>query len=188
MLFTWGQRKWHNTAIKFCLHNGQVTLKGTLDLWIVFYIAYLLLVEICEGDTPPSRPLRWAGQESIPRNRFRQPMEPGGPVRRIPARARICKRLGAQESIPPAYVAWPAGQSNRVVITARQAGNRLLGSLKRLQIRALGVQWKMNNDDRKAFVLPAAYSLDLTNSSLGNAWSSLSNWRGTMYLPWSNVS
>ncbi len=56
-------------------------------------------------------------------------------------RARICKRLRSpgidfKESIPPAYVAWRAGTSNRVV-PARQAGNRFLGSLKGLQIRAL---------------------------------------------------
>ncbi len=56
--------------------------------------------------------------------------------------ARICKRLGSpgidsKEPIPPAYnVAWGAGTSNRVVIQARQAGNRFLGSLKALQIRA----------------------------------------------------
>jgi hypothetical protein len=57
-------------------------------------------------------------------------------------RARICKRLwrpgiDAEESIPPAYVAWRAGTTNRVVVPARQAGNRFLGSLKGLQIRAL---------------------------------------------------
>jgi hypothetical protein len=52
----------------------------------------------------------------------------------------MCKRLGSQgidskESIPLAYVAWRAGTSNRVVVPARQAGNRFLGSLKVLQIR-----------------------------------------------------
>jgi hypothetical protein len=50
-------------------------------------------------------------------------------------RARICKCLripgiDSQESILPAYVAWRAGTSNRVVVPARQAGNRFLGSLK----------------------------------------------------------
>jgi hypothetical protein len=35
---------------------------------------------------------------------------------------------GAQESIPPAYVAWREGTSNMVVLPAHQAGNRLLGS------------------------------------------------------------
>jgi hypothetical protein len=39
---------------------------------------------------------------------------------------------GAQESIPPAYVAWRTGASNRVVVPARQAGNQFLGSLKGL--------------------------------------------------------
>ncbi len=57
-------------------------------------------------------------------------------------RARICKRLrspgiDSKESIPPAYVAWRADTSNRVVVPACQAINRFLGSLKGLQIRAL---------------------------------------------------
>ncbi len=39
-------------------------------------------------------------------------------------RARICKRLGSpgidsKEPIPPAYVAWRAGTSNKVVVLAR---------------------------------------------------------------------
>ncbi len=38
--------------------------------------------------------------------------------------------------MPPAYVAWRAGTSNRVVGPARQAGNWFLGSLTGLQIRA----------------------------------------------------
>jgi hypothetical protein len=44
---------------------------------------------------------------------------------------------GAQESIPPAYVAWRAGTKNRVVVPARQAGNRFLGSFKGFKIRTL---------------------------------------------------
>jgi hypothetical protein len=56
-------------------------------------------------------------------------------------RARICKRLwspgiAAGESIQPAYVAWRAGRTLRVVVPARQAVNRFLDSLKGLQIRA----------------------------------------------------
>ncbi len=56
-------------------------------------------------------------------------------------RARICKHLrspgiDSKKLIPPAYVAWRAGTSNRVVVPARQAGNRFRGSLKGLQIRA----------------------------------------------------
>ncbi len=45
------------------------------------------------------------------------------------------------EPIPLAYVVhiWRAGTINRVVVKARQAGNRFLGSLKGLQIRALVV-------------------------------------------------
>jgi hypothetical protein len=58
------------------------------------------------------------------------------------SRVRICKRLrspgiDSSESIPPAYVACRAGTTNRVVVPARQAGNRFLGSLKGVQIRAL---------------------------------------------------
>jgi hypothetical protein len=56
--------------------------------------------------------------------------------------ARICKRLKSpgiyfKESIPTASVGWRAGTSNGVTIPARQAGNRFLGSIKGLQIRAL---------------------------------------------------
>ncbi len=44
---------------------------------------------------------------------------------------------GDQESTPPAYVAWRAGTTNRVVRTGRRkAENRFLGSIKGLQIRA----------------------------------------------------
>jgi hypothetical protein len=43
---------------------------------------------------------------------------------------------GIEESTPSAFVAWRAGTSNRVVVPTRQAGNRFLGSLKGLQIRA----------------------------------------------------
>ncbi len=64
-------------------------------------------------------------------------------------RARICKRLwspeiDSKESIQPAYVAWWAGTTNRVVVPARQAGNRFLGSFKGLKIRAqfVCVQYK----------------------------------------------
>jgi hypothetical protein len=45
--------------------------------------------------------------------------------------------IDSKESIQPTYVAWRAGKSNRVVVPAHQAGNRFLGSLKGLQIRAL---------------------------------------------------
>ncbi len=59
-------------------------------------------------------------------------------------RSRICKRLwspgiNSEEPtvcIPPAYAAWQACTTNRFVLPARQAGNRFLGSLKGLQIRA----------------------------------------------------
>ncbi len=56
-------------------------------------------------------------------------------------RARICKRLRSpginfQESIPPAFVSWRSGTTNRVVVLARHVENRFLSSLKGLQIRA----------------------------------------------------
>ncbi len=62
-------------------------------------------------------------------------------IRHSGIRARICKSLrspeiDSEESIPPAYVARPAGTTNSVVVRARQAGNRFLGSLKGIQIRA----------------------------------------------------
>ncbi len=46
-------------------------------------------------------------------------------------RARICKSLWrpeiySKESIPPAFVVWRAGAINRVVVPARQGGNRFL--------------------------------------------------------------
>jgi hypothetical protein len=60
-------------------------------------------------------------------------------------RARICKHLwspgiDSEESISPAYENWRAGTKNRVVVPARQAGNRFLVSLKGLQIPALKPQ------------------------------------------------
>ncbi len=59
----------------------------------------------------------------------------------LQTRAHICKRfrrpgIDSEDSIPPAYVVWRAGTTNRVVVSARQAGNRFLGCLKGLQIRA----------------------------------------------------
>jgi hypothetical protein len=53
--------------------------------------------------------------------------------------ARICKRLrrpgiDSEDIIPPAFVAWQSGTTNRVVVPARQAGNRFLGFLKGLKI------------------------------------------------------
>ncbi len=69
-------------------------------------------------------------------------------------RARICNRLwspgiDSEISIPSAYVARRAGTKNRVVVLARQAGNRLLGSSNGLQIRALYLATGSvaNNDD-----------------------------------------
>ncbi len=63
------------------------------------------------------------------------------PIQRVFYRVRICKRLWSpgidfEESISLAYVAWRAGTPNRVAVPSRQVGNRFLGSLKGLQIRA----------------------------------------------------
>ncbi len=55
---------------------------------------------------------------------------------KISPEAKFVNVSGAQESIPPAYVACRVGTSNRVVVPARQAGNRFLNSLKGLQIQA----------------------------------------------------
>jgi hypothetical protein len=65
----------------------------------------------------------------------------GLPAKPYMARARICKRLwnpgiNSEESSPQAYVSWRASTKNRVVVLARQAGNRFLSSIKGLQIRA----------------------------------------------------
>jgi hypothetical protein len=65
---------------------------------------------------------------------------------------RICKRftstgIDCKESIPPAYVSWRAGTSNRVVAPAVQAGNPFLGSLKGLQIRTQRGQLSVDKGD-----------------------------------------
>jgi hypothetical protein len=56
----------------------------------------------------------------------------------------------------PAYVAWRAGMSNSIVVPARQAGNRFLGSLKGLQIRAQMVPYLRPN--RRIFFEDQAFS------------------------------
>ncbi len=38
--------------------------------------------------------------------------------------------IDSEDYIAPAYVAWRAGTTNRVIVPARQAENRFLGSLK----------------------------------------------------------
>ncbi len=66
---------------------------------------------------------------------------PAGLNIHITTTARICKRLwslgiDSEESISLAHVAWGASMTIRIFVPARQAGNRYLGSLKGLQIRA----------------------------------------------------
>jgi hypothetical protein len=74
---------------------------------------------------------------SSPRIDSKEPIPPG-----CVAWAPVCQRLSSpgmdsEESIPQAFVAWWPSSTNRVVVPARQAGNRFLGSSKGLQIRAL---------------------------------------------------
>jgi hypothetical protein len=45
--------------------------------------------------------------------------------------------IDSEEPIPPAYAVLQAGTTNRVVVPARPAGNRILVSLEGLQIRTL---------------------------------------------------
>jgi hypothetical protein len=54
--------------------------------------------------------------------------------------------IDSKETIPPAIVAWRAGASKRVVVPAARLGNRFLGSLKGLQIRALIVSLLLPTD------------------------------------------
>jgi hypothetical protein len=77
-------------------------------------------------------------QESFPSESFKCKVEHPSTVQQLMNRASICKRLrrpgiDSEDLIPPAFVAWRAGMTNRVVVPARQAGNRLLGSLKGLK-------------------------------------------------------
>jgi hypothetical protein len=66
-------------------------------------------------------------------------------------RARICTHVsGAHLANPPAYMACRAGTSNRVVVPACHTGNRFLGSLKGLQIRAQHID-VMRNTYRAVF-------------------------------------
>ncbi len=84
-------------------------------------------------------------------------------------RARIYKHLrslgiDSRDSIPPAYVAWRAGTSNRVVVPGRQAGNRFLGSLKGLQIESMGT---IGTDKEKGYRTGPPGYIGWRNSFLG---------------------
>jgi hypothetical protein len=70
----------------------------------------------------------------------------------------------SMDSIPPAYVAFRAGTSNRVVVPARQAGNRFLGSLKGLQIRAQAG----NETDRKRRMVERIFLTNVGKDSGGS--------------------
>ncbi len=76
------------------------------------------------------------------------------------SRSRICKRLmspgiDSEELIPTAYIAWRPGTSNRVVLLARQAGYRFLGSLKGLQIRAHYIDRRHQRTDSPSVFMSA---------------------------------
>jgi hypothetical protein len=60
--------------------------------------------------------------------------------------------IDSEESRPPAYVDWRDGTTNRVVVPTRQVGNRFLGSLKGLQIRALAGRY--DNPIHTRFLAP----------------------------------
>ncbi len=82
----------------------------------------------------------------------------------------ICKRYGAQKSIPPGNVAWRAGTTNRVILLGRQvtqAGEfdsleSFPGLLKRLQIRPLVLG--MSTAKEEAISLKLRFSSFLENS------------------------
>jgi hypothetical protein len=76
----------------------------------------------------------------------------------VPVHKRICKSLrspgiNSEEAISPTYAAWQADTTNRLVISARQAGNRFLGSIKGLQIQALSTQPFHRYKSKVIFVL-----------------------------------
>ncbi len=82
--------------------------------------------------------------------------------------ARICKRLwspgiDSEDSIPQAFVTWRADTTNMVVVPARQARNRYLGSLKDLQIRALDANLCLTPALRAPFLV-----LNHTNRGIQN--------------------
>ncbi len=76
--------------------------------------------------------------------------------------AGICRRLwspgiDSEKSIPPVYVAWRAGTTNRFAVPSRQDGNRFLGSLKGLRIRALAGRY--NNPIPTRFLSPGCLKI-----------------------------
>jgi hypothetical protein len=89
--------------------------------------------------------------------------------------ARICKRLrspgiDSDESILPVYVAWRTGTTNRIVVPGRQAGNRFLGSLIGLQIRAL------NSCIHSSAFLPGWPNYDLRSCAPGGGGVGRGGW------------
>jgi hypothetical protein len=70
---------------------------------------------------------------------------------------------GAQKSIAPAYLAWGAGTTNRVILLGRQA-TQAPGLLKRLQIRAMVLVLGMSTVKEEAISLKLRFSSFLENS------------------------
>ncbi len=108
--------------------------------WIFRNIAKIRwLCHIVELLTVHKNEIWWYFSQSLVTSREWYP--PLRSIKKQDSWARICKRLWSPgfdsgESIPPAYVAWRDGTTNRVVVPVRQAGNRFLGSWKGFQIRA----------------------------------------------------
>ncbi len=79
--------------------------------------------------------------------------------------------IDSEEAIPPDYVARRAGTSNRVVVPARQAENRFLGSLKDLQIRA---QASKRSKTMKSFIHTSHHSFvrkqPIQQSAVSSCW------------------
>ncbi len=97
--------------------------------------------------------------------------------------ARICKRLrrpgiDSEDSIPPAYVAWQADTTNRVVVPGRQAGNQFLGSLNTGSVQKciLYISSSLRVVFPSRFVEDGAQLCNILNSefSLPSTWTSLS--------------
>ncbi len=96
-----------------------------------------MAIEYCIPLGHPGLP---AGEQTDERRRTNRKQDLLGGAH-LEYRARICNRLwspgiDSEKSIPPAYLARRAGTKNRVVVLARQGGNRFLGPSIGLQIRA----------------------------------------------------
>ncbi len=90
--------------------------------------------------------------------------------------------IDSEESNSPAYVAWRSGTTNRVVVLARQAGNRFLDSLKGLQIRAQRKILKQNQSPLDFVLLTRAVKLCKKRSLLSRDLVALNSHGNCYYL------